>query len=616
MSRRRKRNIPIPSFAAADDADADADDVNANVNVNVNANVNVNKKQGGSKRTKNEKNAARTTITATTSTSSRNSNRNASAAAAATSTSASTTTNNSETAEAISYLSSILKIETAMQLQQRRSTSTHAITSACISISMDKFIQIISKAMDVAGTHAMAMQLAAIYITIAQPALIQIQFTNKNKTDEISKLVKIDFTIGNRIQRLTQLYQTRWKQNNLNLNHDLFLSTLQQVSKMYSLCKQKDDCKGNRNKDANDILRLWTDPPADNDAARTSLHQSAFSNSNSNANSNANLSSMTLEQRIRAREEAKRVANAKETIASRQSSDMKQYAHLLPLADALNILLKRKNRAGTNAGSTSKCTWRPMPLKDVCKQLSGRSFRGVLNFRGMERMNAKDVKTLIGELIEAVPEWVHIVGGGATGTGTSKKDKKQKGVKMVVIKHGTNYQTVREKLAGRVLRNVEEGSTAVVNKKEEPTKLDSSQSNESIAAGVFTVTMKKPKQPTKKRKNTSDFVTMAQKQMPPARKPNKLSLRKRGNGIPIPGDSLTNRDEMIPSLAHASSNIDQEFSFGDSSDEGEASAGLRVNHNQHMTDADVSGGLTLQSNSTNPRGLKLMFGQLNAGERI
>mmetsp|Transcript_25321 Transcript_25321/g.37504 ORF Transcript_25321/g.37504 Transcript_25321/m.37504 type:complete len:235 (+) Transcript_25321:169-873(+) len=149
MSRRRKRNIPIPSFAAADDADADADDVNANVNANVN--VNVNKKQGGSKRTKNEKNAARTTITATTSTSSRNSNRNASAAAA---TSASTTTNNSETAEAISYLSSILKIETAMQLQQRRSTSTHAITSACISISMDKFIQIISKAMDVAGTHA------------------------------------------------------------------------------------------------------------------------------------------------------------------------------------------------------------------------------------------------------------------------------------------------------------------------------------------------------------------------------------------------------------------------------------------------------------------------------
>ena len=43
---------------------------------------------------------------------------------------------------------------------------------------------------------------------------------------------------------------------------------------------------------------------------------------------------------------------------------------------------------------------------------------------------------------------------------------------------------------------------------------------------------------------------------------------------------------------------------------------LRVNYNQHMTDADYDGGLVLQSNSTNPRGLKRMFSQLNAGERI
>eukprot|EP01083_Nonionella_stella_P272482 924034_1 len=40
---------------------------------------------------------------------------------------------------------------------------------------------------------------------------------------------------------------------------------------------------------------------------------------------------------------------------------------------------------------------------------------------------------------------------------------------------------------------------------------------------------------------------------------------------------------------------------------------LRVNHNQVMTDADYDGGEVLHSNTSNPRGLKRMFSQLNAG---
>ncbi len=79
---------------------------------------------------------------------------------------------------------------------------------------------------------------------------------------------------------------------------------------------------------------------------------------------------------------------------------------------------------------------------------------------------------------------------------------------------------------------------------------------------------------------------MVEKQEPTARKANKLSLSKRGNRIPIPGNSFSNSDGMIPSLAHAGYNLQQEYSFGDSSDDqdhvrnqngdekGEASAGL------------------------------------------
>ena len=38
-------------------------------------------------------------------------------------------------------------------------------------------------------------------------------------------------------------------------------------------------------------------------------------------------------------------------------------------------------------------------------------------------MNAKDVKSLIGEFVNAVPEWVHIVGGGGGASSKSKSNK-------------------------------------------------------------------------------------------------------------------------------------------------------------------------------------------------
>jgi hypothetical protein len=43
---------------------------------------------------------------------------------------------------------------------------------------------------------------------------------------------------------------------------------------------------------------------------------------------------------------------------------------------------------------------------------------------------------------------------------------------------------------------------------------------------------------------------------------------------------------------------------------------LRVNHHQCMTEEDYTGGIMIESNSTNPRGLHRLFHKLNAGERI
>jgi hypothetical protein len=326
-----------------------------------------------------------------------------------------------------------------------------------------------------------------------------------------------------------------------------------------------------------------------------------------------------------------------------------------------------------------------MTLKDVCRQLSGSNFRNAqLNFRGMKRMNAKDVKNLIEELVQVVPEWIQIVdnnansnkkgtsnngngNGNGTGIGQSRKDKK-KSVKMVVIRNGMKYQSVRENLAGRIVRNAEnsndldcdrrkvDNDASTIREMITPLKVvgrNETKGNESNnesrdhhvpaiddtigkAARRNVVTEKNGMKPTKKQRSTSELVQMAQNQaaVEPSRKPSKLSLSKRGNRIHIPGHASI----MTDNLNANGSNVTQEAMKGAGSHHQHYSAfsgisderydsqtengnhndngNLRVNYNQHMTDEDYDGGLTLQSNSTNPRGLRLMFGQLNAGKRI
>jgi hypothetical protein len=43
---------------------------------------------------------------------------------------------------------------------------------------------------------------------------------------------------------------------------------------------------------------------------------------------------------------------------------------------------------------------------------------------------------------------------------------------------------------------------------------------------------------------------------------------------------------------------------------------LRINHHLILTDADYDGGEVITPSYTSPRGLKGMFTQLNAGQRI
>ena len=696
-AKRKKRNIPIPSFEASALLSSTNDDVNVTTNINANIDAkgvsessnrsrgrtskrqrNMNEKSGGSKTLNilNIEETAKANAAAT------NDNSNAKAPSNGVAIQVS----------GVSYLSSILKIETALQLQQRRSNGNG---NACISIAMDKFIQIITRAMDVTGTHTMAMQLAAIYLIIAQPDALILIIPTPTQSSESSKL-KIDFNIDQRIQQLTQSYSKHWKMQKLHLDHEQFKSTLQQVSQMCKLCKQKYDAK-NHGKESNDILQTWMDTQKDDQP--TQNVNGAARDVDTNANAQPSASSMTLEQRIRAREKAKQhamqlIKSKTSSTKSSSSQNNKQHAHLLPLADAIHILLKRKHissftssLSSSASSGTTKCTWKPMTLKDVCRQLSGSNFRNAqLNFRGMKRMNAKDVKNLIEELVQAVPEWIQIVdnnansnkkgtsnngngNGNGTGIGLSRKDKK-KSVKMVVIRNRMKYQSVREKLAGRIVRNAEnsddldcdrrkvDNDASTIREMITPLKVvgrNETKGNESNhyngsrdrhvpaiddtigkAARRNVVTEKNGMKPTKKQRSTSELVQMAQNQadVEPSRKPSKLSLSKRGNRIHIPGHASI----MTDNLNANGSNVTQEAMKGAGSHHQHYSAfsgisderydsqtengnhndngNLRVNYNQHMTDEDYDGGLTLQSNSTNPRGLRLMFGQLNAGKRI
>ena len=504
-------------------------------------------------------------------------------------------------ANSTNYLPSLLKIETAIQIHFRKSKAANTP----VSIPIDKFLPLVCKALDVSTgmntTSNMSIQLAAIYLFVGKDTLVN------TTTDEISKVsILFDQTLD-RIPMLKQCYHTKWIEGESESIHSDDIATIiADIEKALSVCKEK---KAQKNREGNGLNKVALD--------------------------DAQLQRLSLEERIRAKEKIKRDYEARilRTNDSTNRIDPQDgdYARLVPIADAVHTLLRRKPiKSSTINGARSRFVsksamamqssrkavsqvqstatvarsshqFRPMPLKQVCQTLA-KTYK-------VNNWSANDVKALIRELIGVVPEWIKII---EMGDGGKSSKNKNNGVKMLMVKGGISYQSIRDKLSGRTdgverlrmdnfdMKPVQTESAVAINSKPE------------VIQPVH----------AKKRMRTSELVQMVENTSQTVKKASKLKLKKRIAPISLETQSSTRMNSGAPQQFSPSRNMVQgvpQSLLKDENDVNKEQAdpySPRINYNQHLTEEDYDGGLILESHSTNPRGLKRMFSQLNAGERI
>ena len=553
------------------------------------------------------------------------------------------------------YLSSILKIETGIQLQTRRNNNKNKM-----SISLDKFIHLISKATGQGGnaTKSMAEKLAIVYIATASPELVKynynfgddscssgggvgdgdsssgrgggggdqnrqyyLTFFEANDDDDDGSKVMVN----NRMEELSKLYKSKWN----GWENDMVKKLSEQITNRH------------RTRDASAGAGAGSKPSSaggssDASSTRTVAPSSSAAAPSESKNKAIIIPGMTLEDRIRAREQQRqRIVDETENGNGQKrktdgSGNGNGNVHLI-FADALNLYLRhaysrsirfRKSSAASASASSSASSKvqvvppsKPMPLNEVCNHLSSAPQSGG------NRYSKKEVKRILHELVGLVPEWIQIVSGSTKNKGGSGGTRSGSGgnIKrgdMVVVKSGASYQVVREKLGGRVVRSVKAEAKEMHDEKLEevksksnpkPSSNSSSNSNSGQMDGKGTEAVQRGGGSNKR--STGELVQMAKKHG------SKLSLSRNRNGN---APTRIVQPSMPPPHLHSHSHS---YSYSSTAEPiapvpNGGGNELRVNYNQHMTDVDYDGGLVLQSNSTNPRGLKRMFSQLNAGERI
>mmetsp|Transcript_20602 Transcript_20602/g.31289 ORF Transcript_20602/g.31289 Transcript_20602/m.31289 type:complete len:546 (-) Transcript_20602:33-1670(-) len=491
----------------------------------------------------------------------------------------------SATSDEVNYLSSLLQIEASIQLHKksRRSISNrNASHTMKPSLSLDKFLAIIKKSTN-ANNPIMVEKLAAIYIMVATPTMISLDRNNMSLSFAVAETVADNGDQGqrneNNLEKLASLYRTKWDEPDWKRAND---------AKMRDLCSNIRKCK----------IRSSTKA-----SGKARQAASIFSE-----DSSIITPGMTLEERVKARskhsQELKKIHlkkasgaghddidHAKNHSGESISRDEANAEHLV-FADALrsylrnahnrssrfqnvykNTTMTQKDAQSISSSTNAKRYFRPMPLSDVCSHLVG-----VQSVGGRRKKYSKrEVKNILIELTKLVPEWLKIVSQKSSTKGNRNRS-------VVFIKETTAYQSIRERLGGGTVRSVSQAQT-------------SSNSNKSSAENSAHTTTENTKAV-----NDNDDVARIQKI---TKRKSKLSLSKQATSI------------IMPSASEHQSNGELRQQKDDASTKKSIPTGtLRVNHNQVMTDADYDGGEVLHSNTSNPRGLKRMFSQLNAGARI
>jgi hypothetical protein len=289
----------------------------------------------------------------------------------------------------------------------------------------------------------------------------------------------------------------------------------------------------------------------------------------------------------------------------------------LKLAEQLHICMFRRirnategDKKGAKHGNTTHVfeikRHVPMPLRTVCQYLLKTNSSSKIFLQG-QKMNMQYFKNLVREFAKTVPEWIQIV-NMTRDEGTSDKSRKKQ-CPMVVIQDTVSYQSIREKLGARSMRNIirttpplgvvtKDDSNSRKRLRDEVNRHDGSidhgsnrnddndeeeHDNEHCSNKTQRTIQDNVHTPLISTQPTTSVTSAAAA----AATTSTTTTVEHGNS-----KTLTQTNHQSPEIK------------------------LRVNHHQCMTEEDYTGGIMIESNSTNPRGLHRLFHKLNAGERI
>lgn len=293
---------------------------------------------------------------------------------------------------------------------------------------------------------------------------------------------------------------------------------------------------------------------------------------------------LTLHERVAARAQAK--LELKQEVSDQ--AVLGDPALRLRLADALwshsRHIHVRQSRLESLSPKRAKQATTPRPcvmtMKDVVKLL-----------RGYNATGRKEVVQTMLELQRVAPQWITFDGREVTKQTT-------------VWIHPVDYQEIRRILGG-VATETSSASTSLKRKPASTGRdlshiLSSMDRPNSDAPPPLTpprvMDHERPNAMTGTKSALSSSIGVATKKVKILSSPSEVVDRKRCIDTPSPKEV---EESEIPAR--------KKMKGGDS---------LRINHHLILTDADYDGGEVITPSYTSPRGLKGMFTQLNAGQRI
>jgi hypothetical protein len=316
---------------------------------------------------------------------------------------------------------------------------------------------------------------------------------------------------------------------------------------------------------------------------------------------------MNIDERVRARANAKEQHREQlEQKAANPTNTQTDRTWLVRLADSLwfhsSHIMKRQDhfKSPQDKKKGSSCV---LTLKDIVEVLSRpaatTSSRVPMHVNKSEKLTKREIVTAVQELRDLVPDWIHFVDTNDS-SGRLSKDT-------TVWLKPVDYQGVRARLTGQP----EKGTAGALSILKRPPSLSGARPKPGRGPLV------QPPRPFNNKRSlfatpaegTSSRVVTEEHNLDPST----LHPLAKKTRIEIPSNKVLAASVAVAGVKRSAPDVPDTPPVPAA----KKSRRLRINPNLILTDADYTGGEIIQASPfDSPRGLKILFSQMNSGKRI